>query len=63
MINIDMWYNEKISEADRIDITFYPNIGVYRGNIYKNGRAIGDYTCSDSSELEKAFEHLSFNWN
>lgn len=63
MINIDMWYNDKIGEADRIDIVFYPNSGVYRGNIYKNDRTIGDYTCSDSTELEKAFEHLNFNWN
>lgn len=62
MLNIDMWYNNKSSEADKIDVTFYPNDGKYRGNIYKDGKAIGDYSCNDSVELEKYFSHLHFNW-
>lgn len=62
MLNIDMWYNDEISEADKITIAFYPNDGEYRGNIYKSGKIIGDYTCNDSIELEKAFNHLHFNW-
>lgn len=62
MINIDMWYGDKPTEAEKIDITFYPNDGEYRGNIYKNGKAIGDYSCNDSVELEKTFNHLHFNW-
>lgn len=63
MINIDMWYGDDHKEADKIDISFYPNDGQYRGNIYKNGKAIGDYTCTDSVELEKNFPQLTFNWN
>ncbi|RFZ78257.1 hypothetical protein DS742_14180 [Lacrimispora amygdalina] len=63
MINIDMWYGGNKKEADKIDITFYPNEGKYRGNIYKNGKAIGDYSCKDSVLLEKAFPQLTFNWN
>lgn len=62
MINIDMWYGDKATEADKIDITFYPNDGEYRGNIYKNSKAIGDYSCNNSIELEKYFSHLHFNW-
>jgi len=62
MINIDMWYGHEPSEADKIDIAFYPNDGEYRGNIYKNNKCIGDYTCNGSIELEKAFSHLHFNW-
>ena len=62
MININMWYNDTPKEADKIDITFYPNDGEYRGNIYKNGKIIGDYSCNDSVELEKYFNHLHFNW-
>ena len=42
MIRIDMWYGNKRKEADKIDVTFYPNDGEYRGNIYKEGRIIGD---------------------
>lgn len=62
MINIDMWYNNQPSEADKIDIFFYDNDCEYRGNIYKDGKVIGDYTCNDSVELEKTFSHLHFNW-
>lgn len=58
----DMWYNNQPSEADKIDIFFYDNDCEYRGNIYKDGKAIGDYTCNDSIELEKIFKHLHFNW-
>lgn len=63
MINIDMWYGDDHKQADKIDITFYPNDGEYRGNIYKNGKMIGDYVCDDSIELEKSFLQLTFNWN
>lgn len=58
MINIDMWYGNYHEEADKIDISFYPNDGQYRGNIYKNGEIIGDYTCTDSVELERIFPQL-----
>ena len=63
MINIDMWYGDDHKQADKIDITFYPNDGEYRGNIYKNGKMIGDYVCDDSIELENSFLQLTFNWN
>ena len=43
MINIDMWYGDNQKRADKIDITFYPNDGEYRGNIYKNEKMIGQY--------------------
>lgn len=61
MINIDMWYGDKASDADKIDVAFYPNDCKYRGNIYKSGRCVGDYSCNDSVELEKTFGHLKFN--
>ena len=60
MINVDMWYGDNHKEADKIDITFYPNDGEYRGNIYKNGKIVGDYTCNVSQELEKNFPQLIF---
>lgn len=49
-------------EADKIDVVFYPNDCEYRGNIYKRGKTIGDYSCKDSVLLEKAFPQLTFNW-
>lgn len=61
-INVDMWYNNTLDEVDKIDVVFYPNDGEYRGNIYKNGKMIGDYTCNDSVLLENVFSQLVFNW-
>ena len=61
MINIDMWYENNYTEADKIDIIFYPNDSQYRGNIYKDNKVIGDYTCNDSIELEKTFNWLQLN--
>lgn len=63
MIDIDMWYGDNYKEADRIDVTFYPSDGEYRGNVYKDGKTIGDYTCNDSVELENKFSQLEFNWD
>lgn len=61
MIQIDMWYGDSYRTADKIDMTFYDNECEYRGNIYKNGKAIGDYTCDDSVELFKKFYWLKVN--
>lgn len=63
MLKIDMWYGNLVAEADKIDVSYYPNEGIYRGNIYKDRKIIGDYACSNSIMLEKAFPHLVFNWN
>ena len=48
MINIDMWHGDDHKDADKISISFYPNDEEYRGNIYKDNKIIGDYTCDDS---------------
>ena len=61
MTKIDMWYGNSYTEADKIDISFYPGAG-YRGNIYKDGKIIGDYACNDSVKLEKTFHWLDFKW-
>ena len=62
MIKIDMWYGNNHKEADKIDVFFNPN-GEYRGNVYKDGKCIGDYVCDDSIELEETFNQLKFNWD
>lgn len=59
---IDMWYKDDLEKVDKIDITFYPNDGEYRGNIYIKGKTVGDYVCNSSIELEKTFSNLDFNW-
>ena len=63
MIKIDMWYNDSPQDADNINILFYDNDGEYRGNIYKNGKTIGDYTATSSEEIEKTFTQFVFNWD
>lgn len=60
---IDIWPDYEITDVDRISVFFYPNDGEYRGNMYKDGKAIGDYTAKDSIELENAFPQLTFNWD
>lgn len=61
-MKIDMWYRDHKSTVDRLDIVFYPNDCCYRGNLYRAGKMIGDYSTHDSVELEKAFPQLVFNW-
>lgn len=62
MVNIDMWYGDEPSDADKIDVFFSDTDCVYRGNIYKKGKIIGDYICNDSVKLEDMFPQLKFNW-
>ena len=60
---IDMWFGDKPDQADEISISFYPHDCEYRGNIYKNKKAIGDFASTNSLEIEKAFPQLVFNWD
>lgn len=63
MIKIDMWYGDKVEAVERLDFTFYPNEGEYRGNLYIGFQMVGDYVCTDSVELENAFPQFRFNWD
>ena len=39
-----------------ISLFFYPNEGIYRGNVFDaDGNMIGDYSCADSVEIERRF--------
>ena len=54
-MKIDYWYKDG-RRAAYADCFFYPNEGVYSGNVYdSDGNMIGDYTASDSVEIEKRF--------
>lgn len=56
-MKIDYWYNDgRKTPAVYATCTFYPNEGIYRGNVFDaNGNMIGDYTSNDSLEIEKRF--------
>ncbi len=60
---LDMWYGDSPKSADRVTISFYANDCVYRGNIFKNGKIIGDYAFNDWRKIEKTFPQLKFNWD
>lgn len=59
----DMWYGDDINNVDKIDISFSDIDCVYRGNMYINGKIVGDYETSDSVKLEESFPQLEFNWD
>lgn len=56
-MKIDIWYKgEKIAKAT---MTFYPNEGIYRGNLFNEaGRVIGDWSGTDSVQIEKRFAEI-----
>ena len=59
---IDFWYGDSKKDIVKVDCYFYPNDGVYRGNIYnKDNKIIGDFTGSDSLKIEKAFPGIFGN--
>ena len=59
MFNIDYWYKsgrEARKEIAFVNVSFYPNEGLYRGNIFdSNKKAIGDFTSDNSAEIERRF--------
>lgn len=63
MKNIDMWYGDKIEDVDKITISFSDLDSMYRGNMFINGKFVGDYETDSSLLLEEMFPHLSFNWD
>lgn len=63
MIKIDMWYEYKPEEVTGINWSFYGYDVVYRGNLYKNGKTIGDFTADTMQEVQEAFPQLSESIN
>lgn len=63
MIKIDMWYEYKPEEVTGINWSFYGYDVVYRGNLYKNGKTIGDFTADTMQEVQEAFPQLSKSIN
>lgn len=55
---VDMWHKDEfIPKKYMADVYFNDLTGVYHGNVYnEQGKAIGDYTCTDSVYLQKMFD-------
>ncbi len=58
MIHFDWWYGEpqKPENCD-VAVNFYPNDGLYKGNMYKKGTnsCIGDFISDDSVAIEQVW--------
>ena len=59
---IDFWYKDNLKNVTAIDCFFYASDCIYRGNMYKNGVRIGDYSAQDSTEIEKTFGFTGFSF-
>ena len=46
-IDIDLLYGDKIKDCTGLNCSFYDLDCVYRGNIMKNGRFVGDFVTDD----------------
>lgn len=55
MIKFDFWYNDTLETITGASASFYPNEGIYRGNLFKDGRIVGDYVSDNSVEIEDTF--------
>lgn len=59
MINIDMLYGDKPEEVTGINWSFSDLDCVYRGNLYKGNKFIGDYEADTIQEVQEAFPQLA----
>ena len=56
MLKIDMWYGDTYNpDTDTVTVSFYPNDCIYRGNIKRKGKYIGDFSGADSVEFTRRF--------
>ena len=53
---IDLWYGDTLSDCDGIDICWSDCDCVYRGNLRKSGRMVGDFTAKSWDAIAKAWE-------
>lgn len=51
----DFWYGDTMADCDKIDCFFSDRDCVYRGNFYKNGKVVGDFTAKTLQAIEKAW--------
>ena len=57
-VKFDMWYGDKVTDANKIDCDFNDLDCQYIGNLYKDGKAIGDYTAESVQAVEEAIIRL-----
>ena len=58
---IDLWYGDDLKDITNATFTFYPNEAEYRGNLYKDGKAVGDFATTDGIEMHNLFVQIIAN--
>lgn len=53
---VDMWYGDSLAECEKADCFFSDCDCIYRGNFYKKGRIVGDYTARTRQDIERLWE-------
>lgn len=57
-IIIDLWYFDTLTDCDGITCSFSDVDCVYRGNIVKNGRFVGDYTARNFQAVKDLYARM-----
>lgn len=58
-IIIDLWYSDTLTDCDGLTYSFSDIDCVYRGNIVKNGRFVGDYTARNFQAVEDLYSRMN----
>ena len=61
--DVDMWYRDSRLDADEVTWSWSDFNLRYQGNIWKSGKAIGDFWAKEFSVMEKLFPQLNFIFN
>lgn len=55
-LTVDFWYSDKMADCDNIDCYFSDTDCIYRGNFYRNNKAVGDYTATTLQAISTAWD-------
>ena len=58
-IFVDMWYGDDMRDIDKITMSFSDCDCEYRGNVYINGKMVGDYTTANSVCVLERIQRLA----
>ena len=54
-VQLDFWYGNTLSEITHVSCSFSDCDCMYRGNMFINGKCVGDFASYDSVAIEKFF--------
>lgn len=60
---VDIWKNEYRDKVNNMDCFFNDLSCHYSGNLYVGGVPVGDYTASNSAEVERIAARFNIIWS